>query len=79
MNTNIGNGVADGVSRRQLFSLAAEHRLIPFVDSWMQHHHARNASSHIYDLEKAQFVYGSTGTFALDARQLLQELEERND
>ena len=79
LNTYLGAGVADGVTRRQLFRLAAENRLIPDVDLWMQYHEARNATSHIYDEEKAELVYRATREFAHDARLLLQALEARND
>ena len=79
LNTNISNGVADGVSRRQLFRFAAENRLIPAVDLWMQHHIARNATTHIYDQEIAESVYKSTRIFAGDVQLLLEALEARND
>ncbi len=79
LNTYVGPGVADGVTRRQLFRLAAENRLIPDVDLWMQHHEARNTTSHIYDEEKAVLVYRATREFAHDARLLLEALEARND
>ena len=78
-NTHIGPGVADGVTRRELFCPAAENRLIPDVDLWMKHHEARNATSHIYDQEEAEQVYKATLNFAPDARRLLQALEARND
>ena len=79
LNAFVGNGVGDGLSRRQLFRLAAGHLLIPDVDLWMQHHEARNATSHIYNEEKAMLVYGVTREFAHDAQRLLQALEARND
>lgn len=79
LNTYAGTGVADGVTRRQLFRLAAENRLIHGVDEWMQHHEARNATSHIYDEEQAARVYQATREFAHDARYLLEALEARND
>ena len=79
LNTYVGVGVADGVTRRQLFRLAAEHRLIDGVDEWMQHHEARNATSHIYNEEQAARVYQATREFAHDARYLLEALEARND
>ena len=79
LNTQIGAGIADGVTRRQLFRLAAENRLVPDVDLWMQHHEARNATTHIYDEEKAVEVYRATREFARDARRLLEALEARND
>ena len=79
LNTHIGVGAADGVTRRQLFRIAAENRLISSVDLWMEHHNARNATSHIYDREKAMQVYTATVNFTRDARRLLRELEARND
>ena len=57
LNTNVGSDTADGVTRRQLYRLSAAHKLISDVDRWMQHHDARNTTSHIYDRKKAQQVY----------------------
>ena len=79
LNAHAGSGVADGVSRRQLFRLAAENRLIHDVDEWMRHHVARNRTSHIYHEAQAARVYRSTRTFVGDARHLLEALEARND
>ncbi len=79
LNTYISAGIADGVTRRQLFRLAAESRLIPDVDLWMQHHEARNRTVHIYDREQALRVYRAMGDFVRDARSLLEALDARND
>ena len=79
LNANISPGVADGVTRRQLFRLAAENRLINDVERWMRHHEGRNATSHIYDFAKAEAVYRATVDFVHDARALLRALEARND
>ncbi len=79
LNTYIGAGIADGVTRRQLFRLAAENRLILDVNLWVQHHEARNATSHIYNEEKALLVYRATREVAHDAQLLLEALEARND
>ena len=79
LNTYVASGAADGVTRRQLFRLAAENRLIHDVDEWMQHHEARNTTSHIYDEEQAARVYQATREFVHDARYLLEALEARND
>ncbi len=79
LNTHVGPGIADGVTRRDLFRLAAENRLILDVDLWMDHHNARNATSHIYDQEEAEQVYKATLNFAHDAQRLLETLEARND
>ena len=79
LNMNVSQGIADGVTRRQLFRLAAENRLITDVDGWMRHHKGRNATSHIYDYNKAEAVYQATIDFVHDARALLVEFETRND
>ena len=78
LDTYVGAGVADGVARRQLFRLAAENHLIPDIDLWMQHHDARNATSHVDDEEKAALVNEATRKFAHDAL-LLEALEARHD
>lgn len=79
LETNISPMVADGVTRRELFRLAAENRLIDDVEQWMRYHDARNQTAHIYDLEIAQEVYETARGFVRDARKLLQALESRND
>ncbi len=79
LNANVASGTADGVTRRQLYRLSAANKLISDVDRWMQHHDARNTTSHIYDREKAQQVYEAVKVFTQDAPQLLKALEARND
>ena len=79
LNANVSPGIADGVTRRQLFRLAAENRLTIDVERWMRHHEARNATSHIYDFDKAEAVHLATVDFVHDARALLRALEARND
>ncbi len=54
LEENLGSSYVDGVSRRELFRLAAESRLIDDVNLWMDYHHARNETSHTYDEVKAQ-------------------------
>lgn len=79
LNSYVTPGIADGVTKRQLFRLAAENRLIADVDQWMGYSEARNATSHTYDEEKAALVYRAGREFAHDARRLLVALETRND
>jgi nucleotidyltransferase substrate binding protein (TIGR01987 family) len=68
-----------GVTRRGLFRLAAENRLILDVDEWMRHDDARNLTSHTYDPAVAESVYLAAHDFARDAQRLLEALEARND
>lgn len=79
LNINISSGTADGITRRQLFRLAAENQLIQDVDKWMQYHDGRNVTTHVYNFEKAELVYQFTGDFVHDAHDLLRALEARNN
>ena len=79
LEENLGSSYVDGVSRRELFRLAAESRLITNVDLWMDYHHSRNQTSHTYDEVKAQKVFETANRFVHDAQRLLNAIEIRND
>ena len=79
LNTNIRPDIADGITIRQLFRLAAENRLIRDVDVWMDYHKVRNKAAHIYDDLIARQVYRASVEFVHDARRLLEALEAHND
>lgn len=79
LEQNIGNSYVDGVSRRELFRLASESLLITDVDKWMIYHKGRNETSHTYDALTAEEVYQLAMEFVHDAKQLLMNLEEKND
>ena len=79
LETNISATAADGVTRRELFRLGAENRLIDDVEQWMRYHEARNLTSHIYQPEIAESVYNTAHHFVCDAARLLAALEARND
>jgi nucleotidyltransferase substrate binding protein (TIGR01987 family) len=79
LEANISPGVADGVTRRELFRMAAENRLIEDVDEWMKYHEARNQTSHLYDSALAEEVLAVMADFARAAQRLLASLKARND
>jgi nucleotidyltransferase substrate binding protein (TIGR01987 family) len=79
LEMNISSTAADGVTRRELFRLAAENRLLDDVERWMRYHEARNLTSHIYQPEIAERVYNTAHDFARDAARLLAAMEARND
>ena len=56
LEENVGSTYVDGVSRRELFRLAAESHLITDVERWMDYHISRNQTSHTYDEGTAQSV-----------------------
>ncbi len=79
LDNNLGSAYVDGVTRRELFRLAAEHQLIENVDRWMDYHYTRNETSHTYDGESANVVYDSAKTFLQDAEKFLSRIRSRND
>lgn len=79
LDDNLTPGIADGVTKRHLYRLAAEQHLIQDVDRWMAHHRARNQTAHIYDHQGALRVYQATREFVADARALYATIEGRND
>ncbi len=79
LEENMGNSYVEGVTRRELFRLAAEHHLIFDVEKWMEYHYARNNTSHIYDAEIADEVYSVAKKFSNDASKLLTTLVAKND
>jgi nucleotidyltransferase substrate binding protein (TIGR01987 family) len=79
LENNIGATYVDGVTRRELFRLGAENRLITDVDGWMDYHAARNETAHTYDSGKADEIFRIARSFYKDAKRLLEALEIRND
>ncbi len=76
---NISAEFVDGVTRRELFRLSAENRLIVAVEKWMEYHKARNRTSHTYDENIAEEIYQAAAAFLPEAKDFLSRLEERND
>jgi nucleotidyltransferase substrate binding protein (TIGR01987 family) len=69
----------DGVTRRELFRLAAENRLIEDVEEWMTYNAARNQTSHQYDSALAGETLSLIADFSRAAQRLLDNLKARND
>ena len=76
---NISPDIADGVTRRELFRLGVENRLIESIEDWMKFHVARNKTSYIYDEEIADRVFDAAKEFLPYAKFLLRNLELKND
>ncbi|KJJ83348.1 nucleotidyltransferase substrate binding protein [Candidatus Omnitrophus magneticus] len=78
LSLNVSPNIADGVYRRELFRICAEHRLIFDVDIWMSYHEARNLTSHTYDSVSAEKVFETSLVFIHDAKILFETLEVKN-
>ena len=79
LEANASPGDVDGVTRRQLFRLCHENRLIDDVDAWMDFHRSRNETSHTYNSETANDVFSVAGKFLPAASDVFSRIEERND
>lgn len=79
LEINAVGHIADRLTMKELFRLAAERQLIQDVESWFEYHKARNKTSYVYDMRVAEDVYKTSIRFLADAEALLKTLEERND
>ncbi len=79
LRENLGASYVDGLSRKDLFRMAAENRLVDDVKTWWGFHKARNLTSHVYDEKTAEEVYQAALAFLGPAKALLETLEKRND
>ncbi len=79
LENNVSGESVDGVSRKELFRLAAESRLIDDVEAWFKYHEARNETTHTYDGKIAETVYKTAISFIKDAKIVLERLEAKND
>lgn len=77
LEMNINAEAVDGVSRRELFRIAAENKLITDVEKWMDFHNVRNKTSHIYDIKIAEDVYLASKEFLPYAKDLVKRLENK--
>ncbi|CAN8139909.1 Nucleotidyltransferase substrate binding protein [uncultured Thiomicrorhabdus sp.] len=78
LGENLGKSQVDGLSRQELFRLAAEYRLIESVENWMKFHRARNETSHTYNENTADEVFKVAVDFLPKATALLDALKAKN-
>jgi nucleotidyltransferase substrate binding protein (TIGR01987 family) len=77
LSLNVAADAAEGASRRELFRISAEHKLLNDVQAWVGFHYARNITSHVYDEDKAEEVLAAALQFPAYAAQLLAALEAK--
>ena len=76
---NVSPDIVDGVTRRELFRVSAENRLIDDVSVWMEFHQSRNLTAHTYDAENAGQAFSSALIFIDAASSFLKRLDVRHD
>lgn len=79
LEVNAGSQEVDGVSRHELFRVAAEKRMIDDVDGWMDAHDARALTAGTYNEENVQLVFVAARVFLPAAQDLFHRIEAPND
>ena len=72
-----GSEEADVLTRKDLFRLSAEKKLIAGFDQWVEFHKARNRTSHIYNETVADEVYETAKIFAAPLHEFITAIEQR--
>ena len=75
LEENIGVSAVDGISRKELFRIASQNKLIENIEKWFEFHEARNSTSHDYDGIKAEEVFKQALEFPTYVRKLQERLE----
>lgn len=78
LNENVQYGIAQGITKRELFRLAGENLLIDDVSKWIYFKDCRNQTSHIYSENTAEEVLKSALEFLPYVKYLLERLKEHN-
>jgi nucleotidyltransferase substrate binding protein (TIGR01987 family) len=78
LEINISPDIADGVSRRELYRISAENRLIDDVDLWMEFHKARNLTAHTYQAVNAEEAFRVATLLPEQGALLFERLRQKN-
>ncbi len=79
LENNLSAEHVDGVSRKELFRIAAEHQLIDDPLAWFKYHEARNQTSHVYNQALAEEIFNVAVDFYKSAAAFYKKIEKRND
>lgn len=77
LDINVSPDLTLGVTKKELYRLAAENDLITDVGKWFEFQQARNKTSHIYAENVAESVFASATAFLPYAQQFFERLENK--
>ena len=72
-----GSEEADVLTRKELFRLSAEKKLIASFAQWVKFHEDRNRTSHVYNEAVADDVYETAKQFAGPLHDFIAAIEQR--
>lgn len=75
LEENVNPESVDGITRKELFRMSVENRLITEIESWMEFHRARNMTSHTYNEETANEVFEVAVKFLPYTKDFLERME----
>ncbi len=76
---NVSPDLADGVSRKELYRVSAENKLISDIEAWMSFNKSRNITFHTYNSRNSEITFKTSLLFITIAKDFQKRLEERND
>lgn len=76
---NVSPDLADGVSRKELYRISAENKLISNIDEWLNFNKLRNLTSHTYNNRNSEITFRNSLIFISFAKDFQKNIEERND
>ncbi|WP_295155575.1 HI0074 family nucleotidyltransferase substrate-binding subunit [uncultured Brachyspira sp.] len=79
LNENVSPNITSGITKKELFRLAAKHSLIDDVEKWVKFKDAGNLTSHIYSSEVSKEVINEALDFLHYSKYLLKHLEDNNE
>ncbi|MDR0935375.1 MAG: nucleotidyltransferase substrate binding protein [Oscillospiraceae bacterium] len=77
IEVNFSANEVDGITRKELFRISAENRLIDSAEQWFLFNKARNMTSHTYNERTVEYIMELSETLLTSAENLLERLTER--
>lgn len=75
LEENVNPESVDGITRKELFRMGIENKLIIDFEKWMEFHYARNLTSHTYDQKTADEVFVVAVEFLPYAKEFFERME----
>lgn len=76
---NVSPEIVEGVTKKELYRVSAENKLIEDIDAWFKFHKSRNLTSHTYDSRVSEITFKNALLFVSFAKDFQKRIEERND
>ncbi len=79
INENVSPDLSDAVSRKELYRISAENKLISDVEEWMNFNKSRNLTSHTYNKNNSEITFKNALLFFPIVKDFQKRIEDKND